>query len=227
MDFTLHDAITSAFNENDQQWDKGMIKVYENFVNDFLYPDIDNILVFAGNHDTNRINGNGLYNGDLAKYKLAMTLVLTTRGIPQLYYGDEIGMGGTDGDGDIRRDFPGGWKGDEVNAFKNPTLEQKAFQEFTKKLLNYRKNKEVIHNGKVLQYVPENNCYVYFRENGVDSVMVIINNNPEEVTLDLSRFQEGIYTAKEGTNILTDKKVKLTGDLKVAGKTSMVVDYSF
>jgi hypothetical protein len=75
--------------------------------------------------------------------------------------------------------------------------------------------------------VPENNCYVYFRENGVDSVMVIINNNPEEVTLDLSRFQEGIYTAKEGTNILTDKKVKLTGDLKVAGKTSMIVDYSF
>jgi glycosidase len=230
MDFTLHDAITSAFNENDQGWDKGMVKVYENFVNDFLYPDIDNILVFAGNHDTNRINGNGLYNGDLAKYKLAMTLVLTTRGIPQLYYGDEIGMGGnrdTDGDGDIRRDFPGGWKGDEGNAFKEPTLEQKAFQEFTKKLLNYRKNKEVIHNGKLLQYVPENNCYVYFRENGVDSVMVIINNNPEEVTLDLSRFKEGIYTAKEGTNILTDKKVKLTADLKVAGKTSMVMEYSF
>ncbi|WP_292901020.1 alpha-amylase family glycosyl hydrolase [Nonlabens sp.] len=230
MDFTLHDAITSAFNENDQQWDKGMIKVYENFVNDFLYPNSDNILVFAGNHDTNRINGSGLYQGDLAKYQLAMTLVLTTRGIPQLYYGDEIGMGGnrdTDGDGDIRRDFPGGWNDDEVNAFKNPTLEQKSFQEFTKKLLNYRKNKEVIHHGKLLQYVPENNCYVYFRENGVDSVMVIINNNTEEVTLDLTRFQEGIDTAKEGTNILTDKTVKLTGDLKVAGKTSMVIDYSF
>lgn len=230
MDFTLHDAITSVFNENDQQWDKGMIKVYENFVNDFLYPNSDNILVFAGNHDTNRINGSGLYQGDLAKYQLAMTLVLTTRGIPQLYYGDEIGMGGnrdTDGDGDIRRDFPGGWNDDEVDAFKNPTLEQKAFQEFTKKLLNYRKNKEVIHHGKLLQYVPENNCYVYFRENGVDSVMVIINNNPEEVTLDLTRFQEGIDTAKEGTNILTDKTVKLTGDLKVAGKTSMVIDYSF
>jgi glycosidase len=227
MDFTLHDAITSAFNENEQSWDKGMIKVYENFVNDFLYPNIDHILVFAGNHDTNRINGNGLYNGDLAKYKLAMTLVLTTRGIPQLYYGDEIGMGGnrdTDGDGDIRRDFPGGWNDDEVDAFKNPTLEQKAFQEFTKKLLNYRKNKQVIHNGKLLQYVPENNCYVYFRENGVDSVMVIINNNPEEVTLDLKRFEEGLAGRKKGQDILTKQLFDLTNNIKVEGKTSLVID---
>lgn len=227
MDFTLHDAIMIAFNEDQQNWDKGMIRVYENFVNDFLYPDIDNILVFAGNHDTNRINGDGLYNGDLAKYKLAMTLVLTTRGIPQLYYGDEIGMAGnrdTDGDGDIRRDFPGGWKGDEINAFKNPTDFQKGYQEFTKKLLNYRKNKEVIHTGKLLQYVPENNCYVYFRYNDDSRVMVIINNNPESITLDLKRFEEGLSDRKNGVDILTDKKVKLSDSLKLEGKTSMVID---
>jgi glycosidase len=230
MDFTLHDAVMTVFNENEQHWDKGMIKVYENFVNDFLYPDINNILVFAGNHDTNRINGNALYKGDLAKYKLAMTLVLTTRGIPQLYYGDEIGMGGnrdTDGDGDVRRDFPGGWKADEINAFEKPTDDQKGYQDFTKKLLNYRKNKEVIHTGKLLQYVPENNCYVYFRYREDSGVMVIINNHPEEVTLDLKRFKEGIYTAKEGTEILTDKKLSLRGKLKVSGKTSMVIEYSF
>ena len=227
MDFTLHDAITTAFNENEQGWDKGMVKVYENFVNDFLYPDIDNVMVFAGNHDANRINGDGLYNGDLAKYKLAMTLVLTTRGIPQLYYGDEIGMAGnrdTNGDGDIRRDFPGGWNGDTLNAFEKPTKDQKAYQDFTKKLLNYRKNKEVIHNGKLLQYVPENNCYVYFRVNGVDSVMVIINNNPKEVILDLNRFKEGIYTGQKGIDILTGKKLSLRDKLKISGKTSMVID---
>jgi glycosidase len=230
MDFPLHDAVMTVFDENDQQWDKGMIKVYENFVNDFLYPDINNILVFAGNHDTNRINGDALYKDDLAKYKLAMTLVLTTRGIPQLYYGDEIGMGGnrdTGGDGDIRRDFPGGWQADEINAFEKPTDDQKAYQDFTKKLLNYRKNKEVIHTGKLLQYVPENNCYVYFRYREHSRVMVIINNNPEEVTLELSRFKEGIYTAKEGTEILTDKKLSLSGKLKVSGKTSMVIECGF
>jgi neopullulanase len=92
MDFTLHDAILEMFNEDEAAWDKGMIKAYENFVNDFLYADVDNLLVFAGNHDTNRINEQ--YDGNADIYKLATTLVLTTRGIPQLYYGDEIGMRG-------------------------------------------------------------------------------------------------------------------------------------
>ncbi|HSP83963.1 MAG TPA: alpha-amylase family glycosyl hydrolase, partial [Gillisia sp.] len=117
MDFTLHNALMVIFDEEEATWDKGLIKAYENFVNDFLYADIDNILVFAGNHDTNRINE--IYDNDVDKYKLATTLVLTTRGIPQLYYGDEIGMRGDKGkgDGDIRRDFPGGWQGDSNNAF--------------------------------------------------------------------------------------------------------------
>ncbi|WOI22686.1 alpha-amylase family glycosyl hydrolase [Nonlabens ulvanivorans] len=227
MDFTLHDAIMKAFDEDQQNWDQGMIKVYDNFVNDFLYPDIDNILVFAGNHDTNRINGDGLYNGDLKKYKLAMTLVLTTRGIPQLYYGDEIGMAGnrdTDGDGDIRRDFPGGWNGDEINAFKNPTDYQKGFQDFTKRLLNYRKNKPVLHTGKLLQYVPENNCYVYFRYNDESRVMIIINNNPEAITLNLNRFKEGIDGKENGIDVLTNQKINLSDSVKVPGKTSMVID---
>ncbi|MEO9502636.1 alpha-amylase family glycosyl hydrolase [Nonlabens ulvanivorans] len=227
MDFTLHDAIMKAFDEDQQNWDQGMIKVYDNFVNDFLYPDIDNILVFAGNHDTNRINGDGLYNGDLKKYKLAMTLVLTTRGIPQLYYGDEIGMAGnrdTDGDGDIRRDFPGGWNGDEINAFKNPTDYQKGFQDFTKRLLNYRKNKPVLHTGKLLQYVPENNCYVYFRYNDESRVMIIINNNPEAITLNLNRFKEGIDGKENGIDVLTNQKINLSDSVKVPSKTSMVID---
>ncbi|GAK75202.1 alpha-amylase family glycosyl hydrolase [Nonlabens sp. Asnod3-H03] len=227
MDFTLHDAIMKAFDEDQQNWDQGMIKVYDNFVNDFLYPNIDNILVFAGNHDTNRINGDGLYNGDLKKYKLAMTLVLTTRGIPQLYYGDEIGMAGnrdTDGDGDIRRDFPGGWNGDEINAFKNPTDYQKGFQDFTKRLLNYRKNKPVLHTGKLLQYVPENNCYVYFRYNDESRVMIIINNNPQAITLNLNRFKEGIDGKENGIDVLTNQKINLSDSVKVPGKTSMVID---
>jgi glycosidase len=227
MDFTLHDAVTVAFNENEQGWDKGMVRVYENFVNDFLYPDIDNILVFAGNHDTNRINGNGLYNGDLAKYKLAMTLILTTRGIPQIYYGDEIGMAGnrdTDGDGDIRRDFPGGWKGDANNAFSNPTTTQKGFQDFTRKLLNYRKYKEVIHTGKLMQFVPVDNCYVYFRYNENGKIMVVINNNPEAQTLDLKRFDQMLNGITKGREILMDTPIKFSNSMKIEGKTSMVID---
>jgi glycosidase len=227
MDFTLHDAITTIFNEDNESWDKGMVKAYENFVNDFLYADIDNILVFAGNHDTDRINH--IYQGDVEKYKMAMTLVLTTRGIPQLYYGDEIGMQGNKaekGDGDIRRDFPGGWKEDETTAFTaaGRTQGQEAYHSFTKQLLNYRKNKEVLHFGKLLQFLPENNVYVYFRYNEDERVMVVINNNPEGQELDLSRFAEGLAGNTSGKDVISGEQVNLNNSLKIKGKSSLVIE---
>ncbi|PTX42505.1 glycosidase [Christiangramia gaetbulicola] len=225
MDFTLHDAIGVMFNENESSWDRGMIKAYENFVNDFLYPDINNLLVFAENHDTNRLNE--IYDGDLAKYKMAMSLILTTRGIPQLYYGSEIGMRGDKGkgDGDIRRDFPGGWKNDKNNAFtaegRNETQEE--FHSFTKKLLNFRKNNEVLHFGKLLQFLPVDNVYVYFRYNENDRVMVVINNSLETQQLDLSRYTEGLKTHVSGTDIISEKTIELKDKLSVEGQTSMII----
>lgn len=225
MDFTLHDAISSMFNENESSWDRGMIKAYDNFVNDFLYPDINNLLVFAENHDTNRLNE--IYDGDLAKYKLAMSLILTTRGIPQLYYGSEIGMRGDKGkgDGDIRRDFPGGWENDKNNAFtaEGRTETQKAFHSFTKKVLNFRKNNEVLHFGKMLQFLPDNNVYVYFRYNENDRVMVVINNSLESRELDLSRYAEGLKAHVSGTDIISEKTIELKDKLTVEGQTSMII----
>ncbi len=227
MDFTLHDAIMTVFDEENPSWDKGMIKVYENFVNDFLYADIDNLLVFAGNHDTDRINHT--FKSDVNKYKLAMTLVLTTRGIPQLYYGDEIGMVGNKaekGDGDIRRDFPGGWKGDSQSAFTEAgrTETQNEYHSFTKKLLNYRKNKEVLHFGKLLQFLPENNVYVYFRYNEQERVMVVINNSPEPQEIDLARFTEGLAGSVSGKDVISEAQLDLSKSLNIKGKSSMVIE---
>ncbi len=227
MDFTLHSAITSMFNEDNASWDQGMVKAYENFVNDYLYADIDNILVFAGNHDTDRINH--IYKGDVEKYKMAMTLVLTTRGIPQLYYGDEIGMQGNKaekGDGDIRRDFPGGWKGDESTAFTEAGRndEQQAYHAFTKKLLNYRKDKEVLHFGKLLQYLPENNVYVYFRYNEAERVMVVINNNLEDQDLNLARYAEGLKGLTSGKDAISEKQLDLSKSLSIKGKSSLIIE---
>ncbi len=231
MDFTLHDAITVIFNEDEGAWDKGMIKAYDNFTNDFLYPDINNILVFPGNHDTNRINE--IYQGDISKYKMAMTLMFTTRGIPQIYYGDEIGMLGDKekkGDGDIRRDFPGGWKGDAKNAFlpsktKNGrTNDQEAFHSFTKKVLNWRKDAPVIHTGKLLQFIPFDNVYVYFRYKEQKRVMVIINNNTKDQKIDVARFKEGIKDFKTGTDIITDSNINITEDFNIPSKTSMILE---
>ncbi len=231
MDFTLHDALTVIFNEDKGTWDKGMIKAYDNFTNDFLYPDINNLLLFAGNHDTNRINE--IYQGDINKYKMAMTLVLTTRGIPQMYYGDEIGMLGSrdkNGDGDIRRDFPGGWKGDTQNAFlatdkeKGRTNDQEAFHSFTKKVLNWRKKANVIHTGKLLHYIPFDNVYVYFRYNKEKSVMIIINNNSNDQKLEVARFKEGLKDFKMGTDIITDANIDLTETITIQGKTPLILE---
>ena len=226
MDFTLHDAIGVMFHENEPSWDRGMIKAYDNFVNDFLYPDVSNLLVFIENHDTNRFNE--IYESDLNKYKMALTLILTTRGIPQLYYGSEIGMRGDKGkgDGDIRRDFPGGWEGDENNAFTSSgrSETQEAFHSFTKKVLNYRKNNKVLHFGKLLQFLPDNNVYVYFRYDENDRIMVVINNSEESQELDLSRYSEGLKAHVTGTDIISEKTIELKDKLTVEGQTSMIIE---
>ncbi len=226
MDFTLHDALEKVFNEDKAEWDKGMIKIYDNFANDFLYPNINNMLVFAENHDTNRFNQ--VYKNDFKKYQMAMTLLATIRGIPQLYYGSEIGMSGnkSDGDGDIRRDFPGGWNNDSNNAFISTgrTTEQQQFHDFTAKLFNWRKNKEVVHFGKMMHYVPENNVYVYFRYNEKETVMVVINNNPDNQTFKTKRFSESIKNYTSGKDVLTDKSFDLNKEISIEGKSVLLLE---
>ena len=227
MDFMLYSELPKALKEK-ESWNTGMIKLYDVFTSDFLYPDVDNLMVFFENHDTERFNE--IFNNNPEAYKMALTLISTVRGIPQIYYGSEIGMRGSKeklGDGDIRRDFPGGWKGDAQNAF-NPatqTKEQKEFYDFTQKILNWRKNKDVIHTGKTKHYAPQDGVYVYFRYNENESVMVVLNNNEKEQTLDLKRFNEslkGYSTAKEA---LSGKEILLSSNnLTVSAKSPLILE---
>lgn len=226
MDFTLQSAISSVFNEDKPGWDVGMQKVYDNFTNDFLYPNINSILVFAENHDTGRLNE--IYKGDFNKYKMAMALIATVRGIPQLYYGSEIGMAGDKGkgDGDIRRDFPGGWAGDSNNAFTKSgrTTDQQKFFDYTSKLFTWRKNKEVIHTGKTTHYVPQDNVYVYFRYNDKDIVMVVFNDSADERKFKTARFGESLKGRVSGTDIMTGKTVNVTEEMTVAPKSALILE---
>jgi glycosidase len=225
MDFTLHDAYMQAFNEAEQGWDKGMVRFYENFVNDFLYKDPNNLLIFIENHDTQRFNE---YCPKIEDYKLATTLLATTRGIPQIYYGSEIGMKGDKGkgDADIRRDFPGGWPGDANDAFteKGRTPEQKAYFDFSKKIWNWRKGKSVIHSGAFTQFLPQNNVYVYFRHNENETVMVILNNSSEEQRVDPKRFSEVINKKKYGVEVISGEKIDFDKDIKISGKTAYILE---
>lgn len=227
MDFTLHDALGNVFNEDKSSWDSGIQKVYDNFTNDFLYPDINNILVFAENHDTARFNE--IYKNDFNKYKMAMTLIATVRGIPQIYYGTEIGMAGDKakgGDGDIRRDFPGGWKGDTNNAFtaSGRTNQQKEWFDFSAKLFNWRKGKEVIHTGKTTHYLPWDNVYVYFRHNDTESVMVLVNNSDQAQTVKTDRFAENLTNYKKGKDVLGGKVIDMANDITMQAKSVLILE---
>jgi neopullulanase len=226
MDFTLHDVFGNVFNEDNANWTDGTIKFYENFVNDFLYANPNNLLIFAENHDTNRLNH--IYKNDFKKYQLAMTVLATMRGIPQLYAGSEIGMAGdkSKGDADIRQDFPGGWKEDTNNAFSasGRTEMQKQYLDFTAKLFNWRKEKSVIHSGKLMHYIPENNVYVYFRYNDNETVMVVINNNKDKQTLKLNRFKESIQNYTSGKEIVSGENFDITKEMKIEGKSSLILE---
>lgn len=227
MDFPLFGAIPKAITE-DESWDKGMIRIYDNFTNDFLYPNVNNMFVFMENHDTERFNE--IINGNINDYKLGLTLISTVRGIPQVYYGSEIGMRGdkSKGDAAIRQDFPGGWKSDKQNAFTNDgrTTEQKQFHDFTAKIFNWRKNKEVIHSGKTKHFIPQNNVYVYFRYNDNESVMVVMNANTEKQTLKLDRFSEALNGFTSGKDIISNKNISVDANntISIDGKTSMIIE---
>lgn len=226
MDFTLFGDMPKAFKEK-ESWNTGMIKLYESFTNDFLYPDINNVMVFFENHDTERWNE--IFNADPGAYKMGLTLISTVRGIPQIYYGSEIGMRGDKekgGDADIRRDFPGGWKSDQQNAF-NPatqTSEQKEFYQFTQKLLNWRKGKEVIHTGKTKNFVPKDGVFTYFRYNDKETVMIVINNNKKDQTLDLPYFEESLKGFSKGKEVISGKEFPLRNTLTVPAKTPLIIE---
>ena len=227
MDFTLHDAFGNVFNEDESSWDKGLIKVYDNFTNDFLYANPNNIMTFLENHDTMRFNE--IYKNDFKKYQLGMTLLATVRGIPQLYYGSEIGIAGNKdkgGDAAIRQDFPGGWDGDTNNAFTNAgrTAEQKQYFDFTSKLLQWRKTNDAVHFGKMKHYVPENNVYVYFRYTDNKSVMVILNNSSQTQNIKTNRFQESIQNYRTGKEVLTGKTIDLKNEITIEAKSSLIIE---
>jgi len=225
MDFPLHDAFGSAFNDDIPGWDKGLARFYNNYVLDYLFGDPYNQLIFLDNHDSERFAEK--IGFDMRKYKMAVTHLLTTRGIPEIYYGTEILMGGkkSNGDGDIRHDFPGGWPGDNRNAFVASGRTEKENESFNylRNMLRYRKENPALHTGKMIQFIPRENVYVYFRMNDDKTVMVILNNSTQKSSPDISRFEECLLGRRQGTDVLTGNKVDLQ-QLSLEPKSSLILE---
>lgn len=226
MDFPLTDALC-AFPAEEQGWNTGILRPYVVLGKDYLYADPNNLLIFADNHDTDRIWN--ILKNDVQKFKLVFTLLATVRGIPQVYYGTEIMMSGekAKGDGDIRRDFPGGWTEDAKNAFSaaGRTPQQNEVFQFVKTLLNWRKANPVIHTGKMMHFIPEDECYVYFRYDQDKKVMVVLNNaEKEEKVLKLNRFVEMLQGITAGKEVVTGKEFSLAETLTIPAKTAWVLE---
>jgi glycosidase len=208
-DFPLCFAVPQALNEP-SGWDTGMRRLYTLLSQDFIYPDANHNLTFLDNHDMTRFFLS--VGRDMRKFRMGLVFLLTTRGIPEIYYGTELLM---DGDGGyhpkVRMDFPGGWPGDKRDAFTRSgrtDAENEAF-DFLSKLLNWRKGAKVIHNGKLTHYIPEDNVYVYFRRNESRRVMVVLNANDATRKLDTSRFADDLRGMSGGREVLSGAEVDL------------------
>ncbi len=208
MDFPMQKAMIDGINEV-ESWDTGLVKLYEGLANDFHYATPKDIMVFLDNHDKSRLFTE--VKEDVTQAKMALSYMLVLPRIPQIYYGTEILMNDTAKPGDhglIRTDFPGGWNGDQVNAFTGKGLSkaEKEMQNFTKKMLNYRKSSKAIYEGKTVHFAPFMGTYFLFRIKDDETVVHIINKNDKPIPIDLKRYAEVGLEGKTLKNIITGEE---------------------
>jgi len=225
MDFSFYDKINQAKNEESTEDWKGLNRIYNNFVYDYLYPNPSSVMAFLDNHDTNRFLEDG---NDIAELKQAVTLLLTIPRIPQLYYGTEIMMNGRKNvsDGYVRKDFPGGWAGDAQNAFtkEGRTPIQNEIFDYISKLLNWRKDNAVISEGTMKHFIPQNGIYVYVRSFEGKAAIVILNGTSKEQVLPIKHYNEVLNNATTGKDIISEKNIDLTKDITLNPKQSMIIE---
>jgi len=222
MDFSLMNACEKAFGYRQTDNRNPLRAIYEVIAQDFLYHDWKKLLIFLDNHDTDRFFKAG--ESDLRRYKQAIAFLLTTRGIPQLYYGTELLMVGEkkDGDGNLRKDFPGGWEGDAVNQFSREgrSRQQNEAWDYMQKLLQWRKGSRAVTEGQLLHYAPDyqSECYVYARITETETVLVVLNGSDKEQTLPVKRFHEVTGNYSSGKDIITDQQVDIKKDITISPK---------
>ena len=240
MDFPLEQAIHTALMEDEVFWNEGMTRIYTVLAQDFVYKDLSHMLTFFANHDHPRTGDT--FKEDPERMKLALALLATVRGIPQLYYGDEmmfLEREGFGNDGSKRIDFPGGWEGDKYDLFTAEGREAAGLSfaelhDYAKALFNWRKTAKVIHDGKTLHFLSRHNeynrnitenTYGYFRYNDTDAVYVFINNESVDKNIPWSHYSEFVSGPVKGRDVVTGSAIVLSDDTVVPAKSALVVEF--
>ena len=226
MDFPLQISFSEALTD-DFDWGKGFIKPYRTLASDFLYPNPNNLLIFPDNHDMARFYTQ--VNNDIDLFKMGIVYYSTMRGIPQFYYGTEILMNSDENPGDhglIRTEFPGGWPDHSKNAFTGDGLsfKERQTQLFFKEILNWRKDNEVIHNGKLIQFAPKDEIYSFFRILDDKLVWVIFNRNDSSKKLNTTRFEELILDKEFGYDVLNKKRISISENIILEKKSALIIE---
>lgn len=225
-DFPLFYASQKAVNE-DFGWDKGVMQWYYTLTQDYLYENAYNNVIFLDNHDIDRYYS--CVGEDAEKLKMGLAFLLTTRGIPSIFYGTEILMSnkGFWGNHDkLRSEFPGGWKDNPKNKFtaEGRTEAENEIFNYVRTLANYRKNHSALQNGKLMQFVPDAGVYVYFRYNEKETVMVIENSNKTESKVNTARFAERMKGFSSAKNIHNNQIISNLSEFTIPAKTAWVLE---
>ena len=226
MDFAFYDRVNMAAREETDDWWQGMNRVYNTLCYDYLYANPSSVLAFIENHDTDRFLRNGT---DTLALKQALALLLTINRTPQLYYGTEILMNGTKEvtDGNVRKDFPGGFPGDKTNCFtaEGRTRAQNDMFNWLSRLLHWRQGNEAIIHGKQVQFTPRKGVYVIARQAKGQNVLTVVNGTSEPAQMEVKRYAEIIGQATEATDILTGRKVALDKDVALQPRETLVLSF--
>lgn len=226
MDFAFYDRVNMAAREETDDWWQGMNRVYNTLCYDYLYANPSSVLAFIENHDTDRFLRNGT---DTLALKQALALLLTINRTPQLYYGTEILMNGTKEvtDGNVRKDFPGGFPGDKANCFtaEGRTRAQNDMFNWLSRLLHWRQGNEAVIHGKQVQFTPRKGVYVIARQARGQNVLTVVNGTGKPAQMEVKRYAEIIGQATEATDILTGRKVALDKDVALQPRETLVLSF--
>ena len=226
MDFSFFDKINMAKNEETDGWWNGYNRIYNSLVYDYLYPNPSSVMAFIENHDTDRFLGNGT---DTLALKQAMALLLTINRTPQLYYGTEVLMNGTKEvtDGNVRKDFPGGFKGDKSNAFtrEGRTKAQNAMFDWCSRLLHWRQGNDVVVKGKQTQFIPWKGVYVIARQYQGKTVMTILNGTSKAAQFEVARYAEIIGNVTTATDVITKRHVRIDKDVNLRPRQTLILEF--
>ena len=225
MDFSFFDKLNRAKNEETDGWWNGLNRIYNSLCYDYLYPNPASVMAFVENHDTDRFLGNGC---DTLALKQALAMLLTMNRTPQLYYGTEILMNGTKEvtDGNVRKDFPGGFPGDTRNAFtaEGRTEAENAMFNWMARLLHWRQGNDLVVKGKQTQFIPWKGVYVIARQHNGKALMTILNGTSKPAELEVARYAEILGGKKQAVDIMTGRKVAVDRNIHLSPRQTLIVE---